>query len=152
MHLSHLHERVFIYVSLWSIRSYHLHVSSVPSQPSAPDCGSNPGWRKNNDVCYYYNDTDIVDFHTARRRCYDEKASLVSILSKEEQAYVNSMVRLSFVFFYCVTVEHVVMCRSDVCCCPAVLLLQVGTGQVAAAWIGMRMSGIASGQYVYVYF
>ena len=27
---------------------------------------------------------------------------------------------------------------------------QVGTGQVAAAWIGMRMIGIANGQYLYV--
>lgn len=59
---------------------------------SAPDCGSNPGWRKNNNICYYYNDTDIVDFHTAIMRCYAEKAMLVSILSKEEQAYVNTMV------------------------------------------------------------
>lgn len=62
---------------------------------SAPDCGANPGWRKNNNICYYYNDTDIVDFHTAMRRCYEEKASLVSILNKDEQAYVNTMVRLS---------------------------------------------------------
>lgn len=60
---------------------------------AAPDCGTNPGWRKNNNVCYYYNDTDIVDFYTALMRCYDEKASLVSILDQNEQAYVNSMVR-----------------------------------------------------------
>lgn len=69
------------------------------SQPSAPDCGSNPGWRKNNGICYYYNDTDNVDFHTAMRRCYAEKASLVSILNKDEQAYVNTMVRLVFLLF-----------------------------------------------------
>uniref|UniRef100_A0A096MA02 C-type lectin domain-containing protein n=1 Tax=Poecilia formosa TaxID=48698 RepID=A0A096MA02_POEFO len=62
-----------------------------PSPVPAPDCGSNPGWRKNNNICYYYNDTDIVDFHTAIMRCYAEKAMLVSILSKNEQAYVNSM-------------------------------------------------------------
>lgn len=61
---------------------------------SAPDCGTNPGWRKNNNICYYYNDTDIVDFHTAVSRCYAEKASLVSILNQNEQAYVNSMVCL----------------------------------------------------------
>ncbi|XP_074546917.1 uncharacterized protein LOC141805663 [Halichoeres trimaculatus] len=90
----------------------------VPPPPvPAPDCGSNPGWRKNNNICYYYNDTDIVDFHTAARRCYHEKAMLVTIHSKEEQAYVNSM---------------------------------VGTGEVAAAWIGMMMFGIANGQYVWV--
>ncbi|XP_041666073.1 macrophage mannose receptor 1 [Cheilinus undulatus] len=90
-----------------------------PSPEPAPDCGSNPGWRKNNNMCYYYNDTDIVDFYTAILRCYAEKALLVSIHSKEEQAFVNSM---------------------------------VGTGDVAAAWIGMAMSGIASGQYVWVDF
>ncbi|XP_014906843.1 macrophage mannose receptor 1 [Poecilia latipinna] len=88
-----------------------------PSPVPAPDCGSNPGWRKNNNICYYYNDTDIVDFHTAIMRCYAEKAMLVSILSKNEQAYVNSM---------------------------------VGTGKVAAAWIGLRMFGIASGQYMWI--
>ncbi|KAM4528248.1 uncharacterized protein PAE49_000185 [Odontesthes bonariensis] len=88
-----------------------------PSPEPAPDCGSNPGWRKNNNICYYYNDTDIVDFHTAMRRCYAEKATLVSILNKDEQAYVNSM---------------------------------VGTGEVSAAWIGMRMFGIANGQYMWV--
>lgn len=66
------------------------------SPPSAPDCGTNPGWRKNNNICYYYNDTDIVDFHAAMMRCYDEKATLVSIHSKDEQAYVNSMVSLFF--------------------------------------------------------
>ncbi|XP_047425524.1 macrophage mannose receptor 1 [Mugil cephalus] len=88
-----------------------------PSPVPAPECGSNPGWRKNNDICYYYNDTDIVDFHTAQRRCYAEKARLVSILDKNEQAYVNSM---------------------------------VGTGEVAAAWIGMRVLGIASEQYIWV--
>ncbi|XP_049459415.1 macrophage mannose receptor 1 [Epinephelus fuscoguttatus] len=88
-----------------------------PPPLPAPDCGTNPGWRKNNNICYYYNDTDIVDFHTAMRRCYDEEALLVSILSIEEQAYVNTM---------------------------------VGTGQVAAAWIGLRMFGIANGQYMWV--
>lgn len=61
---------------------------------SAPDCGSNPGWRKNNNICYYYNDTDIVGFHTAMMRCYAEKASLISILTQSEQEYVNSMVGL----------------------------------------------------------
>ncbi|XP_030005898.1 macrophage mannose receptor 1 [Sphaeramia orbicularis] len=90
----------------------------VPPPPvPAPDCGSNPGWRKNSDMCYYYNDTDVVDFHTAMVRCYDEKATLVTIHSKDEQAYVNSM---------------------------------VGTGEVASAWIGMMMFGIASGQYEWV--
>ncbi|KAK2888177.1 uncharacterized protein [Channa argus] len=65
----------------------------VPPPPvPAPDCGTNPGWRKNNNICYYYNDTDIVDFHTAMTRCYTEKATLVSIHNKDEQAYVNSMV------------------------------------------------------------
>ncbi|KAF7653995.1 hypothetical protein LDENG_00075190, partial [Lucifuga dentata] len=65
----------------------------MPPPPlPAPDCGTNPGWRKNNNICYYYNDTDIVDFHTALTRCYAEKALLVSILNKDEQAYVNSMV------------------------------------------------------------
>ncbi|KAM7392700.1 hypothetical protein PAMA_007697 [Pampus argenteus] len=88
-----------------------------PSPVPAPDCGSNPGWRKNDGICYYYNDTDIVDFHTAMRRCYAEKASLVSILSKDEQAYVNTM---------------------------------VGTGEVSAAWIGMRMFGTAGGQYIWL--
>lgn len=61
---------------------------------SAPECGTNPGWRKNNNVCYYYNDTDTVDFHTAMNRCDNEKAMLVSILNIDEQAYVNSMVCL----------------------------------------------------------
>ncbi|XP_068430349.1 uncharacterized protein [Clinocottus analis] len=90
----------------------------VPPPPlPAPDCGTNPGWRKNNNVCYYHNDTDIVDFHTAMTRCYHERASLVSIHSRDEQAYVNTM---------------------------------VGTGQIAAAWIGMRMFGVASGQYMWV--
>ncbi|XP_076014518.1 uncharacterized protein LOC143007034 [Genypterus blacodes] len=65
----------------------------VPPPPvPAPDCGTNPGWRKYNDTCYYYNDTDVVDFHTAMRRCYAEHAHLVSILSRDEQAYVNTMV------------------------------------------------------------
>nr|XP_020506487.1 macrophage mannose receptor 1-like [Labrus bergylta] len=92
----------------------------IPPPPvPAPDCGSNPGWRKNENICYYYNDTDVVDFHTAMRRCYAEKASLVSIHSKEEQAYVNSM---------------------------------VGTGEVSASWIGMRMFGTAGGQYMWVDF
>ncbi|XP_047200502.1 macrophage mannose receptor 1 [Hippoglossus stenolepis] len=90
----------------------------VPPPPlPAPDCGTNVGWRKNNDICYYYNDTDVVDFHTAIMRCYAEKASLVSIHSKDEQAYVNTM---------------------------------VGTGRVTAAWIGMRMIGIANGQYLWM--
>ncbi|KAM8828848.1 secretory phospholipase A2 receptor isoform 3-T3 [Spinachia spinachia] len=90
----------------------------VPPPPvPAPDCGSNPGWRKNNNICYYYNDTDVVDFHTAMTRCYHEKALMVSIHDRDEQAYVNTM---------------------------------VGTGDVAAAWIGMRMLGIASGQYMWV--
>lgn len=78
------------------------------SRPSAPDCGPNPGWRKNNNICYYYNDTDIVDFHTAMVRCYEEKARLVSIHSTEEQAYVNSMVRLRLHSWM-----YVVMCRSE---------------------------------------
>ncbi|XP_023264465.1 macrophage mannose receptor 1-like [Seriola lalandi dorsalis] len=93
-------------------------VPPVPPPPiPAPDCGTNVGWRKNNNICYYYNDTDIVDFYIAVKRCYAEKATLVSILNKDEQAYVNTM---------------------------------VGTGQVSAAWIGMRMFGIASGQYMWV--
>ena len=58
----------------------------------APDCGTNLGWRKSNGICYYYNDTDIVDFHTAMHRCYQEKARLASILNQEEQAYINTMV------------------------------------------------------------
>ncbi|KAM6975835.1 uncharacterized protein LKV04_015092 [Tautogolabrus adspersus] len=92
----------------------------VPPPPvPAPDCGSNPGWRKNKNICYYYNDTDVVDFHTAMRRCYAEKASLVSIHNKDEQAYVNSM---------------------------------VGTGEVSASWIGLRMFGTAGGQYMWVDF
>lgn len=62
------------------------------SASSAPECGSNPGWRLNDDVCYYYNDTAAVDFHAALRHCRDEKALLASIHSKDEQAYVNSMV------------------------------------------------------------
>lgn len=60
---------------------------------SAPDCGTNLGWRKNGSICYYYNDTDVVDFHTALMRCYAEKATLVSIHNREEQAFVNRMVR-----------------------------------------------------------
>ncbi|XP_026154124.1 macrophage mannose receptor 1 isoform X2 [Mastacembelus armatus] len=68
-------------------------VPPVPPPPvPAPDCGTNVAWRKNSTICYYYNDTDIVDFHTAMLRCYAEKARLVSILNNEEQAYVNSMV------------------------------------------------------------
>ncbi|XP_062340567.1 macrophage mannose receptor 1 [Osmerus eperlanus] len=62
-----------------------------PPLPS-PDCGTNLGWRKSNGICYYYNDTDIVDFHTAMHRCYQEKARLASILNQEEQAYINTMV------------------------------------------------------------
>ncbi|KPP79615.1 macrophage mannose receptor 1-like, partial [Scleropages formosus] len=65
--------------------------SPIPPVP-APECGTNPGWRKHEGVCYYYNDTDHVDFYTAMIRCWDEKAQLVSILSKEEQEYVSSMV------------------------------------------------------------
>ncbi|KAM6984693.1 macrophage mannose receptor 1-like [Aplochiton taeniatus] len=65
----------------------------VPPPPiPAHDCGSNPGWRKDRNMCYYYNDTDVVDFHTAMQRCYAEKALLVSIHTPEEQVYVNSMV------------------------------------------------------------
>ncbi|KAK0140766.1 Macrophage mannose receptor 1 [Merluccius polli] len=68
-------------------------VPPVPPSPvPAPDCGVNPGWRKNNGFCYYYNDTDIVDFHTALRRCLEEGALLASILSQAEQAYINTMV------------------------------------------------------------
>ena len=52
----------------------------------------NPGWRRHDRFCYYYNDTDIVDFHTAWHRCAQEKAKLVSIFSHTEQAYVNTMV------------------------------------------------------------
>ncbi|XP_037401968.1 macrophage mannose receptor 1-like [Pygocentrus nattereri] len=88
-----------------------------PSAVPAPDCGSNPGWRKHNGICYYYNDTDVVDFYTALSRCYTEKALLASILDQEEQTYIISM---------------------------------VGTGQVAAAWIGMRMVGVAGGEYLWV--
>ncbi|KAM8872531.1 uncharacterized protein ACB058_004460 isoform 1-T1 [Synchiropus picturatus] len=88
-----------------------------PSPIPAPECGSNPGWRKYNNICYYYNDTEEVDFHTAMGRCYQEKALLVSILNEHEQAYVNSM---------------------------------VGTGQIASAWIGLRMFGIAGGEYKWV--
>lgn len=62
--------------------------------PSAPECGTNPGWRKNNGVCYYYNDTNAVDYHAALRHCLDERALLASIHNKDEQAYINSMVRL----------------------------------------------------------
>ncbi|XP_067232917.1 C-type mannose receptor 2-like [Chanodichthys erythropterus] len=87
-----------------------------PSPAPAPECGSNPGWRKNNGICYYYNDTDIVDFHMALVRCYEEKAHLVSIADEAEQSYVVSL---------------------------------VGTGQVAAAWIGMRMFGVAGGEYLW---
>ncbi|XP_036384637.1 C-type mannose receptor 2 [Megalops cyprinoides] len=65
---------------------------TAPPPVPAPDCGSNPGWRKKNGICYYYNDTDIVDFHTAMERCYVEKARLVSIANKDEQAVVSSMV------------------------------------------------------------
>ncbi|XP_024286595.1 macrophage mannose receptor 1 [Oncorhynchus tshawytscha] len=68
-------------------------VPPVPPPPvPAPDCGTNAVWRKNNGICYYYNDTDIVDFQTAMSRCYDEKALLVSILNKDEQAYINTMI------------------------------------------------------------
>lgn len=85
---------------------------------SAPECGSNPGWRKNNGICYYYNDTDIVDFHMALVRCYEEKAQLVSIADEAEQSYVVSLVRLQFVLllqafeclinnaFVCFSVKH----------------------------------------------
>lgn len=113
---------------------------------SAPDCGSNPGWRKNNDICYYYNDTDIVDFHTAMIRCYNEKARLVSILSRDEQAYVNSMVRLGS--FGCFRAESLQKSVSLMFFFNVLPCFQVGTGQVASAWIGMRMLGIASGQYM----
>ena len=30
------------------------------------------------------------------------------------------------------------------------MLLKIGTGDVAAAWIGLRMFGLANGQYMYV--
>ncbi|KAJ3605426.1 hypothetical protein NHX12_027473 [Muraenolepis orangiensis] len=88
-----------------------------PSPVPAPDCGVNPGWRKYGGFCYYYNDTDTVDFHTAVRRCRQEEAHLVSINNQEVQAYVNTM---------------------------------VGTGQVAAAWIGLRLFGMTGGQYMWV--
>lgn len=94
--------------------SYHRHVCFLTSQHSAPDCGSNPGWRKNNNICYYYNDTDIVDFHTAVTRCYAEKATLVSILNRDEQAYVNSMVRFfsltSYMYIICCNMLTVKLC------------------------------------------
>lgn len=32
--------------------------------------------------------------------------------------------------------------------CDVLLLFQVGTGKVAAAWIGMTMLGAVNGQYV----
>uniref|UniRef100_A0A673Y4C8 C-type lectin domain-containing protein n=1 Tax=Salmo trutta TaxID=8032 RepID=A0A673Y4C8_SALTR len=35
---------------------------------------------------------EMVNFQTAMSRCYDEKAQLVSILNKDEQAYINTMV------------------------------------------------------------
>ncbi|KAF4077177.1 hypothetical protein AMELA_G00205040 [Ameiurus melas] len=93
-------------------------IPPVPPPPiPAPDCGDNPGWRKNKGICYYYNDTDMVDFHTALARCYAEKARLVSILDQPEQTFVVSM---------------------------------VGTGMVAAAWIGLRMFGVVEGEYLWV--
>ncbi|XP_038845355.1 macrophage mannose receptor 1 [Salvelinus namaycush] len=68
-------------------------IPPVPPPPvPAPDCGTNAVWRKNNGICYYYNDTDIVDFQTAMSRCYNEKAQLVSILNKDEQEYINTMI------------------------------------------------------------
>ncbi|KAL4617320.1 macrophage mannose receptor 1-like [Arapaima gigas] len=88
----------------------------IPPDP-APECGTNPGWRKHEGVCYYYNDTEHVDFYTAMMRCGHEKAHLVSILSKKEQEFVSSM---------------------------------VGTGNVEAAWIGLRMFGLAGGQFVWL--
>ncbi|XP_062410864.1 macrophage mannose receptor 1-like [Sardina pilchardus] len=88
-----------------------------PSPVPAPDCGTNPGWRKNKGICYLFNDTDTVDIYTAMVRCYAEKALLVSILDEDEQSYVVTM---------------------------------VGTSQLASAWIGMHMLGIASGQYAWV--
>lgn len=57
----------------------------------------------------------------------------------------------AFFCFYFFTVEYVVTCYSEICLRRVVLLVQVGTGQVAAAWIGLRMFGIANGQYMYVY-
>ncbi|KAL2099694.1 hypothetical protein ACEWY4_004088 [Coilia grayii] len=93
-------------------------IPPVPPPPvPAPECGTNPGWRKNGTICYLYNDTDLVDFHTAIHRCYAEKARLVSIPNEKEHAYVNTM---------------------------------VGTGQVDTAWIGLRMFGVAGGQYLWV--
>ncbi|XP_072570731.1 uncharacterized protein [Paramormyrops kingsleyae] len=88
-----------------------------PSAIPAPECGTNPGWRKHEGLCYYYNDTDIVDFHTALLQCWAEKSLLASINSKAEQEFVNTM---------------------------------VGTGQVASAWIGLRMFGIADGEYMWL--
>ncbi|TRY84221.1 hypothetical protein DNTS_026642 [Danionella cerebrum] len=90
--------------------------TAPPPQP-APECGSNPGWRKHAGACYYYNDTDIVDFHMAMVRCYEEKSLLASIANEHEQEFIVSL---------------------------------VGTGQAAAAWIGMRMLGIAEGEYLWV--
>lgn len=81
---------------------------------SAPECGSNPGWRKNNGVCYYYNDTDIVDFHMAIVRCYEEKSQLVSIADEAEQSYV-----LSLVCDVCPDTAAVTF--STVCPCPNTL-------------------------------
>ncbi|XP_066502466.1 lymphocyte antigen 75, partial [Hoplias malabaricus] len=88
-----------------------------PSPEPAPDCGSNPGWRKHKGVCYYYNDTDIVDFYTAISRCYTEHSLLTSILDQQEQTYLLSL---------------------------------VGTGQIDSAWIGMRMFGVAAGEYMWI--
>ena len=48
--------------------------------------------------------------------------------------------------------DNTVIFYSEICLCHVVLLFQVGTGQVAAAWIGMRMFGIAGGEYMYVHF
>lgn len=57
---------------------------------------------------------------------------------------------MPFVVFF--TLEHAVICYSETCLCHDVALFQVGTGQVTAAWIGMMMLGIASGEYKYVCF
>ncbi len=44
------------------------------------------------------------------------------------------------------------ICFSEICWFHVDLLFQVGTGKVAAAWIGMFVLGIADEQYVYVCF
>ncbi|XP_058889912.1 macrophage mannose receptor 1-like [Acipenser ruthenus] len=63
-----------------------------PPDIPAIECGTNPGWRKNNGMCYYYNDTEITDLYTAALRCYEENARLASIADEEEQSFLTSMV------------------------------------------------------------